>query len=67
MLGNNETLEDFADLIALILKDRFLREKLIGTPEFRKASSRLAPNMGAVIDVYAQRSKKETRRDYGNE
>jgi hypothetical protein len=51
----NEELEKVAELVAVICKDRYLRQKLITTPEFAEVAGMVAPGMLEVISVFAER------------
>lgn len=51
----NEELEKIGELVQVICKDRYVRQKLITTSEFREVAMMLAPGMSEVIDVLASR------------
>jgi hypothetical protein len=57
MMSDDLIREDVAKLMAVILKDRFLREKLILTEEFNAVARHIAPEMDSVVAILAMRRK----------
>lgn len=51
----NEELEKVAELVGVICKDRYLRQKLIVRAEFVDVAVMIAPHMGEVLQILAQR------------
>lgn len=51
----NDELEKVAELVAVICKDRYLRQKLVVMPEFVEVAQMIAPHMGEVLQILAQR------------
>ena len=51
----NEELEKVAELVALICKDRYLRQKLVVHKEFVDVTLMIAPHMDAVMELLAER------------
>ena len=51
----NEELEKVAELVAVICKDRYLRQKLVVHKEFVNVALMIAPHMDEVMKVLAQR------------
>lgn len=50
----NEELEKVAELVAVICKDRYLRQKLVVHKEFVNVALMIAPHMDEVMKVLAQ-------------
>lgn len=57
MMSNDQLLIDVANLIAVIARDRFLREKLINTEELHAVTRHIAPEMNALMAILAMRRK----------
>lgn len=51
----NEELEKVAELVAVICKDRYLRQKLVVRKEFVDVTLMIAPHMDAVMELLAER------------
>ena len=60
MMSDDLIREDVAKLMAVILKDRFLREKLILTEEFNAVARHIAPEMDSVVAILAMRSRQRS-------
>jgi hypothetical protein len=56
-MGNDQLLIDVANLISVIAKDRFLREKLMNTEEFYAVTRHIAPEMNALMAILSMRRK----------
>jgi hypothetical protein len=59
-MQSDQLREDVAKLMAVILKDRFLREKLILTEEFNTVARHIAPEMDSVVAILAMRSRQRS-------
>ena len=51
----NEELEKVAELVALICKDRYLRQKLVVRREFVDVALMISPRMEDVVQMFAER------------
>lgn len=51
----HDELEKVAELVAVICKDRYLRQKLVTAPEFVEVARMVAPGMSEVVSVFAGR------------
>ena len=52
----NEELEKVAELVALICKDRYLRQKLVVRREFVDVALMISPRMEDVVQMFAERN-----------
>ena len=59
-MNDDKLKENVAKLMAVIIKDRFLREKLILTEEFNLVARHIAPEMDAVVAILSMRSKQRS-------
>ena len=59
-MNDDQLREDVAKLMGVILKDRFLREKLILTEEFNIVARHIAPEMDSVVAIFSMRSRQRS-------
>ena len=57
-MNDDQLKEDVTKLMAVIIKDRFLREKLILTEEFNLVARHIAPEMDAVVAIFSMRGRQ---------
>lgn len=57
----HEELEKVGELVRVICRDNYLRKKLILVPEFVDVAVMLAPHMGEVMKIFAERETNNVR------
>jgi len=62
MMSNDQLLIDVANLVSVIARDRFLRERLMDTEELHAVTRHIAPEMNALMAILSmrRRGKHET-------